>query len=145
MRLIAVWAALTVGVGVVAAPYVRLLSSPWLQGGGTPMKVMRRPNRKPSTEERASENLIASAPGRAWLCFYGIAFGLDFDVPREVRARLTRWMRIWGIGELKRAPVDVMLGCLAVDFLTDATESQSNAWQIPVLPLCIFSCPPRCA
>lgn len=70
---------------------------------------------------------------------YAITFGFVLDLPAEDRERLPGWMRIAGVGELKRTLVEVILVYLVVDFATDVAEGAARLdWPTLVMPLSIL-------
>jgi uncharacterized membrane protein YqhA len=70
---------------------------------------------------------------------YAITFGLVFELSPEDRARLPKWARIEGVGELKRTLVEVILVYLIVDFATDIAESEAHQrWDMLALPVAVL-------
>jgi uncharacterized membrane protein YqhA len=68
-----------------------------------------------------------------------IAFGFVLELPEQLATRLPAWMRVNGIGELKRTLVEVILIYLIVDFATDIAESEGHlSWRILIMPLSIL-------
>ena len=69
---------------------------------------------------------------------YAITFGFAIDLPAQTAKRLPRWMRVEGIGELKRTLIGVVLVFLIVDFATDWSESEPvQTWLMLVKPISI--------
>ena len=70
---------------------------------------------------------------------YAITFGFAVELSEEVRNRLPQWMRIEGIGELKRTLIEVVLVFLIVDFATDWSENEvPQSWLTLVKPMSIL-------
>src|SRR3954452_2567247 len=68
-----------------------------------------------------------------------IAFGFVLELPEQLATRLPAWMRVNGIGELKRTLVEVILIYLIVDFATDIAESEGHlSWTTLAMPLSIL-------
>ena len=68
-----------------------------------------------------------------------IASGFVFELPEQLATRLPAWMRVNGIGELKRTLAEVILIYLIVDFATDIAESEGHlSWTTLVMPLSIL-------
>jgi uncharacterized membrane protein YqhA len=69
---------------------------------------------------------------------YAITFGFAVDLPAQTVKRLPRWMRVEGIGELKRTLIGVVLVFLIVDFATDWSENEpAQTWLMLVKPISI--------
>ena len=69
---------------------------------------------------------------------FAITFGFVFDLPAGARERLPGWMRIDGLGELKRTLIEVIVVFLAVDFATDVAESDGHlSWPALIMPISI--------
>jgi uncharacterized membrane protein YqhA len=70
---------------------------------------------------------------------YAITFGFAVDLPESTTRRLPRWMRVEGIGELKRTLIGVVLVFLIVDFATDWPENESaQSWLMLIKPVSIL-------
>src|SRR5215207_9854554 len=68
-----------------------------------------------------------------------IAFGFVLELPEQLATRLPAWMRVNGIGELKRTLVEVIVIYLIVDFATDIAEGEGHlSWTTLVMPLSIL-------
>lgn len=68
---------------------------------------------------------------------YSITFGFVLDLSHADRDRLPAWMRITGVGDLKRTLVEVILVYLVVDFATDVAEAADLSWETLILPISI--------
>ena len=70
---------------------------------------------------------------------YAITFGFAIDLPTEAEEKLPGWMRVEGIGELKRTLIGVVLVFLIVDFATDWSDNESSqSWLMLVKPISIL-------
>lgn len=69
---------------------------------------------------------------------YAIAIGFVIQIPTEAAARLPRWMKIDGIGELKQTLVEVVIVGLIIIFAGVAVElGRDLNWDDLVLPIAI--------
>lgn len=70
---------------------------------------------------------------------YGIAVGFVFRLPDDVAARLPRWMKVEGVGQLKLVLSEVVLVILVVIFARLVVEADGTFnWTMLVLPLSIL-------
>jgi uncharacterized membrane protein YqhA len=68
----------------------------------------------------------------------GIAVGFAVELPQTTLERLPPWMRLGGIGEIKRTLMEVIVLYLTVDFATDIAQGQDHAdWTTVVIPASI--------
>jgi uncharacterized membrane protein YqhA len=68
---------------------------------------------------------------------FGIAVGFAANPSEATLARLPAWMRLGGIGEIKRTLMEVIVLYLTVDFVTDVAETQDLQWTAMVIPAAI--------
>ena len=70
---------------------------------------------------------------------YSIAFGFVFDLAEAEQRQLPDWMRIHGLGELKRRLIEVILLYLIVDFASDLADGSTDlGWPTLVKPIAIL-------
>ena len=70
---------------------------------------------------------------------YGIAIGFVFTLPEGYGARLPKWMKVEGVGQLKATLAEVVIVVLIVIFARVVVEANGHLqWSMLVLPTSIL-------
>ena len=70
---------------------------------------------------------------------YAMAYGLALPPQERMRESLPDWVRVQGVGELKRTLVEVIIVYLIVDFATDlAVREDPLVWTLLIKPVSVI-------